>query len=108
MGSNRNNFRDDSNKEKSKYRLVIYHKPEVALQYHTDPMVYYGFRTKRDGGLQKLMELMMKRAPKVKKMLLYNNQTGDLLVEWPEKSKTTSIEMLALALNSIKASIQHI
>lgn len=76
MSKSKNNFSNPDIKEKSKYRLWVIYTESGMRKYNVpQKKQYFGFITKKDGGLSKLVDLFLAREQDIAKAIIYDNQT---------------------------------
>lgn len=86
MSRSKNNFKKPETKEKSKYKLwVCYNalgiKAGLPVKY-----TYYSFNTKKDGGLENLKALVIRRLNHISIAQLYDNQSNIKIQEWDNRN----------------------
>lgn len=84
MSKSKNNFRDANAKANSQFKLWICYKKSALFQFKglKEKMTYYGYMTKKDGGLKKLKEIVDNRFLHIKIAILYDNKTNTELMRW--------------------------
>ncbi len=75
-----NNFRDDEVKKKALYKVWMPIKDEFKHKYSINPMVYYGYVKKAEGGLKQLMRLIAGKKNEMKFCRIYDLTTNEIFL----------------------------
>jgi len=89
MSKSKNNFRNADTKQRSQFKLWVCYKKNALNQFKglKEKVTYYGYNTKRDGGLKGLKEIVDKRNDYIKIAILYDNNTNTELMRWDNSKK---------------------
>lgn len=82
MSKSKNNFKNPDIVQKTQYKLWIAHNQQGISKGLPPKMTYYGFLSKKDGGLKSLLQLREKREGLYIKAELYDGTGKNKLQEW--------------------------